>query len=531
MAISLPIYAWALLALFALAGVIFLSRYSWQWLRLFMLIRRGLKPLSDKEREGRLFSHLSDADRLAQELIDQRVKRIWRTVSKTHWFDLEHIRDDCFALIHDVAASYYPNSKKPEYEASLYEILLLSERVHREIKTLIAPISPLQKVSVRHLLQTKEIFERTQTVIDKRSVRAGRRLANALWTAVNVVNPQYWVSRAIYLGASEMAGRKALASIYRIVGVEAMKTYRSSSAIRPDEVMMQDFDNSLAQQPDESSIQPDVILPEKASPAYNQEDMTDIQIVETEEAMPTEWNNEQEEQSTLYENAAKTLSLFIEGSLHLWEKLASPAPILKRYSEQTSDVHVIKDIQRLPVEQIEAISKFYSKQGEWLSAAEGVATGAGGFLLMGVDAASLLALQLRTIQQIGYCYGFDVTQPEEKIFAVKLLVEGYTHPMRQDRRTLLEEMRAAAKLMKTNSPLGLLQKRMFVQGLTKAAQKIGISLGGRKTAQVLPFIGAVVGGVMNKKITKDIANIAQEVYRDRLLQIQETDAAKKSAQD
>ncbi|MBZ0257565.1 EcsC family protein [bacterium] len=184
-------------------------------------------------------------------------------------------------------------------------------------------------------------------------------------------------------------------------------------------------------------------------------------------------------------------------------------------------IETLEHIQRLPSEQIEATAKRFRKQGEWLSAAEGVATGAGGFLLMGVDAASLLALQLRTIQQIGYCYGFDVTQPEEKIFAVKLLVEGYTHPMRQDRRTILEEMRAAAKLMKTNSPLGLLQKRMFVQGLTKAAQKIGISLGGRKTAQVLPFIGAAVGGVMNKQITKDIANIAQDVYRDRLQQLKD----------
>ncbi|MDP8244198.1 MAG: EcsC family protein [Candidatus Hinthialibacter antarcticus] len=526
MAISLPLYLWALLAMFTVTGILFLGRYTWQWLRLFLLIRRGLKPLSQKEREGRLFSHLSDADRQAQELIDQRVKHIWRTVSKTHWFDLEHIRDDCFALIRDVAAAYYPNSNRPEYEASLYEILLLSERVHREIKTLIAPIAPLQKVSVKHLLQTKEIFEKTQTVIDKRGVRTGRRIINAVWTAVNVVNPQYWVSRAIYLGASEMAGRKALASIYRIVGVEAMKTYRSSSTIRPDEVMLKDLDHSVSENLDNESIQPDIIMPEESSHTPVQDEMSDLQTIKTEEDMPPEWNNENNQQSTLYENAAKTLSLFIEGSLHLWEKLASPAPILKKYAEQNPDIHTLHDIQRLPAEQIEAIAKTYRKQGEWLSAVEGVATGAGGFLLMGVDAASLLALQLRTIQQIGYCYGFDVTQPEEKLFAVKLLVEGYTHPMRQDRRTLLEEMRAAAKLMKTNSPLGLLQKRMFVQGLTKAAQKIGISMGGRKTAQVLPFIGAAVGGVMNKKITKDIAKIAQEVYHDRLLQLKEAESAK-----
>ncbi len=513
--VALPVFVWIALAVLSACGLFFLCRFLWQWLKLFLLVRRGLRPLSQKERQSRLFAHLSDADRQAQELIDHKVKHIWRNASQTHWLDLKIIRHDCLVMVNEIAALYYPNSDQPEFEASLYEILLLSERVHREIKTLITPIEPLRKVSVKHLLQTKEIFEKTQSVIEKRSVRTGRRIANAVWTAVNALNPQYWVSRAVYVGASEMAGRKALASIYRIVGVEAMKTYRSTSTIRPDEKTVNEIDYITDTTQAESTT---------TRPPYKNDgvepQLRDVQIVDSEEDMPPQEKPHADKQSSLYESSAKTLSRFIEGSLNLWEKLASPTPILKHYSKNHSGIQTIRDIQQLPVDEIDAAAKRYSKQGEWLSAAEGAATGAGGFILMGVDAASLIALQLRTIQQIGYCYGFDVTQSEEKIFAVKLLVEGYTHPMRQDRRTLIEEMRAAAKLMKTNSPLGLLQKRMFVQGLTKAAQKIGISLGGKKTAQALPFIGAAVGGVMNKKITKDIAKIAQEVYRDRLLQVQ-----------
>ncbi|MBZ0257564.1 hypothetical protein K8I31_15975 [bacterium] len=310
--VSLPIFAWILLALITVIGFGFIVRFTWQWAKLFLLIRRGLKPLSDQERKSRLFVHLTEADKRAQELIDQRVKQTWRTVSKTNWFDLEKTRDECFRIIRDVAAVYYPNSKRAEYEASLYEILLLSERVHREIKTLITPIEPLHKLSVKHLIQTKEIFEKTQTVIDNRGVRTGRRIVNAVWTVINAVNPQYWASRAIYMGASEMAGRKALASIYRIVGMEAMKTYRSSSTLRPDESMLDEITTPVAEQEENAAPQPEIIMPEQTPPKPTDEEIHSMQIIEAGDAMQNEMN-ENNDPSKLYETAAKTLSLFISG--------------------------------------------------------------------------------------------------------------------------------------------------------------------------------------------------------------------------
>jgi hypothetical protein len=85
----------------------------------------------------------------------------------------------------------------------------------------------------------------------------------------------------------------------------------------------------------------------------------------------------------------------------------------------------------------------------------------------------------------------------------------------KERSALLNEMRFASNLLRGKTPLFVLRTRLFQAGLSKAAQKIGIRMGGRKVSQFIPLLGAVSGGVINKRVTKDIATIAKEVYRER----------------
>ena len=83
----------------------------------------------------------------------------------------------------------------------------------------------------------------------------------------------------------------------------------------------------------------------------------------------------------------------------------------------------------------------------------------------------------------------------------------------------MNEMRTAASLLAGQTPFRLLQKRLFVQGFAKAAQKIGIRMGGRKAVQFVPILGSLAGGTINQKVTYDIACVARDVYRERFLQI------------
>lgn len=217
-------------------------------------------------------------------------------------------------------------------------------------------------------------------------------------------------------------------------------------------------------------------------------------------------------------SVAETLSRFIESGMGMWEKMVRPDGILKEYREMGYEVESLKDARTLPIEALDQVADHRIRNGEWLSAAEGAATGIGGFLLLSADAVSLVALQIRTIQKVGFCYGFDAHRPEERIFAIKLLEIGYTSPMRRGGHALCDEMRAAVDMMNQAAPASQLRKRLLIQGVSKLAEKIGVKLGARSLGKIVPVIGAATGAYINKRITHDIAEVAKMVYRERLMQ-------------
>lgn len=515
-AISLPLWAWAATLLLMLTGLGFIIWRLVSVVRFIITVRSRLGA-NNQHAQAINEGFTQSPDEQAKAAIDKKIKQTWRSFTQTRLLDLEGIRDECITLTRDVAACYFPDSDQPEYEVTLFELLQLSEHIHRELIYLLSPWKPFQQITVKHLLRTRELYQRSQKVVNPRHIQTGRRIADWGWMALNSLNPAYWASRAAFMGASELTGRQVLASLFRIVGAEAMKTYRSSHALSGKKATDAQINDFVAAPFDAEALSNDNPL-DASTPSF--ENAPELSSIET-EADVNRTDQPGEPQEGLYQQISSKLSLFLEGSMQLWEKLSHPDTVIREYANHGCELEQLSDIESLPIETIDEVADRFVSKGAWLSAAEGAVTGAGGFLMMGVDAASLIALQLRTIQQIGYSYGYDVTAPEEKLFAVKLLVEGYKHPLRGDRATLLNEMRNAARMIKGDTPIGLLQQRMLIQGVSKAAQTIGIRIGGRKTAQIFPVIGAAAGGYINKKVTHEIALAAKAVYRDRRLSTSE----------
>jgi|GEM_PF-4925648 uncharacterized protein (DUF697 family) len=514
------------ISILAIFGLIVLLYRFVEMIRFLNLLMRGVKPLSDEERQSRIEKILCEEDREAQRLIEQKTSEVWRSFSATNWLDFNAVRMECIQFVREIARMYHRDSPHPELEVTIFDLLKLNERISREITILLSPYRTLNRISVSSLLEAKSMIDHTRRIVGHKGVRAGRTIATRIWQTVNIINPKYWINRVIFKGASEMVGRKVLTSLYRIVGNEAIKIYRSSSAlhIAPEDLIGKEGIEEEKMEPfsdGTSAKKGSVIESDKV------EIMEEAERIEPPETKDETVQPEKEIKTGIKQKIAakiaQTLNAFVEGSLQVWDKMASREKVLESYKKRGFDVPDLHGIRKLPIETVDQVADHYIRKGEWTCAAEGAATGAGGFLLLAADAPSLLALQLRTIQQIGYSYGFDVTRPEEKIFAVKLLSEAYLHPAKQERASLIKDMRMAADLVKGGGPMGLLSQRLFIQGFAKIAEKIGIRMGGRKVAQFIPLIGAVAGGVINKKITGDIARIAQEVYRDRLQHIQEAD--------
>lgn len=503
---------WILLipiVMLALYGLIEFTRRCWQVYCLYQHIKKA------DEKYNQDLRFITDADQKAKELIEAKINETWRTFKLSNWFDIPHVGKECYNHISQIAAVYHPNANKPEFEITVIELLRLNERINHRIVKILEPLETLQKISVNSLIEAHTILEQTRDTINQRGIRTGAGVASRIWQAVNIINPQYWINYVVMHGVSELVYRKAITSIYRIAGNEAVKIYRSSSAEHVD--LMKSAEEAAlkqsetdAQQKQESSVQ-----------SIEPEIMGDEQCNDNDDVFPDEEEKEQSFQDRIYTKIGETFMQFLEGGLHVWEKLAKPDGIFRHYQKHGYPVHDLNDIHALPLQTVQQVSLHYRKKGEWLSAAEGAVTGVGGFMLIAVDAVSLIALQLRTIQQVGYCYGFNMSSPEEKLFAAKLLIEAYQHPSSKDRKAVLMQMKWAAQLVKGTSPLKFLHKRLFAHGIEKAAQVIGVKLGTRKAAQFVPFVGAAVGGYLNKRVMKDIAEIADEVYRERFLSRQQ----------
>lgn len=504
------------IVMMALYGLIEFTRRCWQVYCLYQHIKTA------EEKYTKDVRFITKADQKAKELIDFKINETWKSFKLSNWFDIPEAGHECYKHIRNIAAIYHPNSKKPEFEITVIELLRLNERINHRIITVLEPLESLQKISVNSLLEAHTILEQTRDTINQKGIRTGAGVASRIWQAINVINPQYWINYIVLNGVSEVVYRKAITSIYRIAGNEAVKIYRSSSAEHVDLMKAaeeaageaaqthSDTESSPKQETNEQTIEPEII----GGNDSNHKDEIGQNTKKDEQ-------KEQTLQDRLYAKIGDTFTNFLEGGLTVWEKLAKPDSIFQYYQKQGINVKGLTDIHAQPLQTVQQVSLHYRKKGEWLSAAEGAATGVGGFALIAVDAVALITLQLRTIQQVGYCYGYDMSSPEEKLFAAKLLIEAYKHPSTKDRKAVLMQMKWAAQLLKGSTPISFLNKKLFANGISKAAQIIGLKLGTRKAAQLVPFIGAAVGGYLNKRVMKDIAEIADEVYRDRFLSRQQ----------
>jgi uncharacterized protein (DUF697 family) len=518
--ISMPLIAVILLGFLALVGLIFLVKTGYSMFVLTRIVRQSLARDSAETPQPVLES---DADHQAKEILDRKLNDVWYSFSSVDWMNLTAIREDCIQLVKSIATVYYPHSKKPELEITLAEVIRLHETVSKKVNALVSSVPSLNQFSLASIDEARTLFKQTKEIIDKKGIRVTGKVASRIWQAFNIVSPRYWLNKMLFRGASEMIARKVLTSVYRIVGTEAIRVYRSSTA-QPfdptafDESALETTSDSTEEREPEKMKEPDFTADsdETASEAIEPEIVgMDEDFDETRDEHADKTATGPTFRDKTIASLGDVLARFIDGSMNMWEKLSNPKTVITAYQKQDCAVSTLLDISHLPPAVKKEMAERYIRKGEWLSAAEGAATGMGGAFLLAADAVTLLALQLRTIQQIGYCYGFDVSKPEERLFAVKLLAEAYQHPAKQERDILMREMRFAARLLTGKASIQILRNRFFTKGLSAIAQKIGIKIGGRKLAQFIPVIGAAAGGIINKKITKDIALIAQEVYQER----------------
>jgi hypothetical protein len=156
--------------------------------------------------------------------------------------------------------------------------------------------------------------------------------------------------------------------------------------------------------------------------------------------------------------------------------------------------------------------------------AEGGATGALGLPGLAADIPALFTVVIRLIQQIGVCYGYDPSKPEERDYVIHILRTGSAGDVKGKLEALiflkqLEQILIKVTWKKMTADLAAKQisKLSLLATLKQFAKSLGINLTKRKALQMVPIIGALVGASFNGTYANDIGRAAFMTYRRRWL--------------
>jgi hypothetical protein len=147
--------------------------------------------------------------------------------------------------------------------------------------------------------------------------------------------------------------------------------------------------------------------------------------------------------------------------------------------------------------------KFYRNT----AAAEGAVTGAGGFLLGLADFPIWLTLKMKMLFEIASIYGVDLRDYRERVYILHIFQ--LTFSSQRFRKKVFHVIENwSTEVNKLPADIRQLDWRSFQQ---EYRDYIDVA----KLLQLVPVIGAVVGGVVNHRLTEKLGLTAMNAYRLR----------------
>ena len=210
----------------------------------------------------------------------------------------------------------------------------------------------------------------------------------------------------------------------------------------------------------------------------------------------------------------------LNGVNRMAEKLSDEKSILKR-----GGVTELSELRSSTLETCDGLMRTEQRRAMALAGVGGAAFGIAGAAGMVADVPALIALALRTIHRVGLCYGEDLRQVGHRRLAIGVFALASANS--------LEEKHSAVLALREFNAEGLnhaawrdgveraaereLAKEAAVFSINNLASRLGINLGKRKAAGVMPVLGALIGGSVNAWYLYDVGQVARYVFQERWL--------------
>ncbi|MCB1153732.1 EcsC family protein [bacterium] len=215
----------------------------------------------------------------------------------------------------------------------------------------------------------------------------------------------------------------------------------------------------------------------------------------------------------------------LQRSFHsLTHLLANAASWSIRHGAVVKDFHEagfghiahVTHVESVPLEEIDKLAGSLRTKYRALAAAEGVGAGMTGIAGLTADIVALTALNLRAVGEYAAYYGFDISDPAERAFAINILTLGAAqNPMA--RALTLKQMANLAHGATLAQKMDQFKKGLAQDVVERVAKALGRRFTRAKITQLVPVIGAAVGGGFNAFYTGRVCESAYHLYRERYL--------------
>ena len=180
------------------------------------------------------------------------------------------------------------------------------------------------------------------------------------------------------------------------------------------------------------------------------------------------------------------------------------------------EIKKIGDVFDLELENVDRVVGWLAAKYKGIALVEGAGAGFVGLPGIPPDIVALITLNLRAIGEYATYYGFDVSRQDERLFAMNILGLASSPTDASKGLALAQLVRIAQDVAKKRAWKNL-EQHAFVQLIQQIAKALGIRLTKAKLAQILPGVGAAVGGGFNAYFTDKVCDAAYYLYRERFL--------------
>ncbi len=184
---------------------------------------------------------------------------------------------------------------------------------------------------------------------------------------------------------------------------------------------------------------------------------------------------------------------------------------------KTSGCSSLVEVGQLPLERCDEMAINCQRWATGLGAAEGAATGVTGLSGLAADIPAILTLAIRTIYQIGYCYGCDANDVHIQQLAFTILgiaVAENANERQQAMQTLRDITR---ETLTDERVIGLplvSEKTRSLITFKQVGRQIGANLLKRKALQTIPALGAIAGSSINAWYMREVAIASRRVFQE-----------------